>query len=77
MSDTNNLRFYIDRAIMTRDYAALAGFEGRLDTLQESREDESPAVEAARAPGEGSPGRLEPERATWFGLFGAQARVNP
>ncbi len=37
MSDANKLRFYIDRAIMARDYAALAVFEGRLGTLEEPR----------------------------------------
>ena len=30
MSDTNKLRFYIDQAIMMRDYEALAVFEDRL-----------------------------------------------
>ena len=37
MSDANKLRFYIDRAIMERDYAALAVFEDRLAILEESR----------------------------------------
>jgi len=35
MSDANKLRFYIDQAIMTRDYAALAVFEDRLAMLEE------------------------------------------
>ena len=85
MSHANKLRFYIDQASMTRDYAALAIFEGRLGRLEESRtnsavdggEDTPLSVEAARGAADGSPGRLEPEQATWFGLFGAQARVNP
>ena len=37
MNDANKLRFYIDQAIITRDYAALAVFEGRLGTLEEPR----------------------------------------
>ena len=35
MSDANTLRFYIDQAIITRDYAALAVFEERLAMLEE------------------------------------------
>jgi len=37
MSNGNKLRFYIEQAIMRRDYAALAVFEGRLGTLEEPR----------------------------------------
>jgi len=36
-SNGNKLRFYIEQAIMRRDYAALAVFEGRLGTLEEPR----------------------------------------
>ena len=35
MNDASKLRFYIDQAIMTRDYAALAVFEDRLAMLEE------------------------------------------
>jgi len=35
MNDASKLRFYIDQAIMTRDYAALAVFEERLAMLEE------------------------------------------
>ena len=35
MSDSNKLRFYIDQAIMERDYEALAAFEDQLDTLED------------------------------------------
>ncbi|MBT3201820.1 MAG: hypothetical protein HN350_18110 [Phycisphaerales bacterium] len=34
MEDANKIRFYIDQAIMQRDYEALAGFEGRLAVLE-------------------------------------------
>ena len=34
MEDANKLRFYIDEAIMMRDYEALAGFEDRLAILE-------------------------------------------
>jgi len=34
MEDANKIRFYIDQAIITRDYAALAGFEERLALLE-------------------------------------------
>ena len=37
MSNAGKLRFYIDHAIMTRDYAALAAFEDRLSILEEPR----------------------------------------
>jgi len=36
MSDANTLRFYIDQAIMARDYAALAVFEDRLAAIETS-----------------------------------------
>ena len=36
MTDANKLRFYIDQAIMMRDYAALAVFEDRLAMLEDS-----------------------------------------
>ena len=57
MNDANKLRFYIDRAIMTRDYEALAVFEGRLATLEEPRteqhsEDEPLSEAPLWAPGE-------------------------
>ena len=35
MTDASKLRFYIDQAIMMRDYAALAVFEERLAMLEE------------------------------------------
>ncbi|MCP4378825.1 MAG: hypothetical protein GY794_21945 [bacterium] len=34
MDKANKLRFYIDHAIMVRDYAALAVFEDRLTALE-------------------------------------------
>lgn len=37
MDSENKLRFYIDQAIMMRDYEALAIFEGRLGILEEAR----------------------------------------
>jgi hypothetical protein len=37
MSDANKLRFYIDQAIMTRDYTALAAFEDRMAILEAPR----------------------------------------
>jgi|SaaInlStandDraft_3_1057020.scaffolds.fasta_scaffold322813_1 hypothetical protein len=48
MSDANTLRFYIDQAIMARDYAALAVFEDRLAVLETSRTDDT--AEAHRDP---------------------------
>ncbi|MDP6543885.1 MAG: hypothetical protein QGH60_07820 [Phycisphaerae bacterium] len=35
MSNANKLRFYIDQAIIMRDYAALAVFEDRLAMLED------------------------------------------
>jgi hypothetical protein len=70
MSDANKLRFYIDQAIMTRDYAALAAFEDRLAMIEESGS-------GFRQDDEGSPERCKPEQATWFSLFGAESKVNP
>ena len=60
MSNANKLRFYIEQAIMRRDYAALAVFEGRLGTLEEPRsnraveycEDESLSIAPVWAPSE-------------------------
>ncbi len=57
MSNANKLRFYIEQAIMRRDYAALAVFEGRLATLEEPRveqhsEDEPLSEAPLWAPGE-------------------------
>ena len=37
MSYENKLRFYIDQAIMERDYEALATFDEPLDVLHEQR----------------------------------------
>ena len=43
-NDANKLRFYIDQAIMMRDYAALAVFEDRLNVCRESTEEEQDAT---------------------------------
>jgi len=40
-SETNKIRFYIDQAILMRDYAALAVFEDRLSMCRESDDEEA------------------------------------